>query len=282
MMDCLVDGKPADTIPVDDRGLQYGDGLFETFAIQSGELQYAERHFSRLAAGCERLGFTAVDWPTLRSEATAFAAGRQTGVLKLMLTRGSGRRGYTADDAMPVRRILSLSDFPEWQGVPSEQGIRTRLCQLQLADQPQLAGIKHLNRLEQVLARREWQEEAIREGLLCDTQGNIVEGTMSNLFAVRDGILHTPRLEHCGVAGVMRAVIIDVAVQAGLPLEISSLSRQDVQQASELFVCNSLIGLWPVIQIDDLGDYPAGPVTRRLQSLVQAHDDHNNDTWYAK
>lgn len=280
-MDCLVDGKPAGLITVDDRGLQYGDGLFETFAVRSGELQYAERHFTRLAAGCERLGFTTIDWPALYSEASTLLAGRQTGVLKLVLTRGSSRRGYAVDKESSVRRILSFSDFPDWQDAPAEAGIRARFCDLQLARQPRLAGIKHLNRLEQVLARREWQDETIREGLLCDTQGHIVEGTMSNLFVIRNGKLHTPRLENCGVAGVMRSVIIDLAAQADLPLEIGTLSRQDVQKASELFVCNSLIGLWPITQIDNLGDYPAGPVTRHLQSLVQTHNDHNNDTWYA-
>ncbi|TCK18311.1 aminodeoxychorismate lyase apoprotein [Thiogranum longum] len=280
-MRCLVDGEPTSSIPVSDRGLQYGDGLFETFAVRDGGIQFPERHFTRLAAGCERLGFPAVDWSALRSEVIAFTADKPAGVLKLMLTRGSGQRGYAADKPA-VRRILCLSDLPEWRGVPGEQGIRVRLCRMQLAIQPHLAGLKHLNRLEQVLARREWQDDDIREGLLCDTGGHIIEGTMSNLFVVSNGVLYTPQLDNCGVAGVMRSVIIDVAAQASRPLEICALSRQDVQQASELFVCNSLIGIWPVTAIDGLGEYPVGPVTCNLQTLVQNHTDHNNNTWYAK
>ncbi len=280
-MYCLVDGEPAGSVPVDDRGLQYGDGLFETFAVRAGDIQFPERHFTRLAAGCERLGFPAIDWSALRREIETLIADKPTGVLKLMVTRGSSQRGY-ATDASSARRILCISDFPEWGGAPDERGIRVRLCEMQLAAQPHLAGLKHLNRLEQVLARREWRDSAIREGLLCDAQGHVIEGTMSNLFAISNGILRTPRLDNCGVAGVMRSVIIDIARQSGLPLEIGILSRQDVQQASELFVCNSLIGIWPVTKIDKSGEYPVGPVTRKLQTLVRNHIDNNSKIWYAK
>jgi len=278
---CLVDGKPADTIPLDDRGLQYGDGLFETLAVQSGKVLFAERHLARLAEGCKRLGFPAVDRQQIRQEFDALAADAPTGVLKLTLTRGSSQRGYAADNDAVVRRILCLSDFPLWPGDPANRGIRARLCCTQLALQPQLAGLKHLNRLEQVLARREWQDEAIREGLLCDTQEHVIEGTMSNLFCVIDGVLRTPRLDHCGVAGVMRSVIIDLAGEADIPVEIGTLSRQDIRQAEELFVCNSLIGLWPIISIDTLGEYPVGALTRYLQARLHDHDDRNNTRWYA-
>ena len=281
MMRCLVDGNPADTIPLDDRGLQYGDGLFETLAVQSGEVAFVERHLARLAEGCKRLGFPTVDRQQIRQELGTLAADASTGVLKLILTRGSSRRSYAADNDAVVRRILCLSDFPHWPGDPANRGIRARLCRTQLALQPQLAGLKHLNRLEQVLARREWQDEAIGEGLLCDTQEHLIEGTMSNLFCVSDGILRTPRLDHCGVAGVMRSVVIDLAGTADIPVEIGTLSRQDIRQAEELFVCNSLIGLWPITSIDTLGEYPAGALTRYLQARLQDHEDRNNTSWYA-
>jgi len=278
---CLVDGKPANSIPLDDRALQYGDGLFETFRVEAGVAQFLQRHLARLVAGCERLGFPRVDWQATRDEVEAFVADRSHGVLKLLLTRGSGRRGYASADATAVRRILCLSAAPHWPDEPARTGIRMRICDTRLGVQPRLAGIKHLNRLEQVLARREWQDEAVREGLMCDTQGRVIEGTMSNIFLVSDGVLYTPRLGDCGVAGVMRSVIIDVAVQAAVPLEIRDLSRQDVQQADELFVCNSLIGIWPVVCIDGMKNYPVGGVTRSLQDLLQCHDDHNNNNWYA-
>jgi len=280
-MRCLVDGEPANSIPLDDRGVQYGDGLFETLAVQSGKVKYFERHLERLSDSCKRLGFPSVDWQGLREEVVALVADEQAGVLKLVLTRGSSQRGYAGDDNAPVRRILCLSRLPQYSGEPAIHGIRAQLCRMHLAIQPQLAGMKHLNRLEQVLARREWQDTAIREGLLCDTQEHIIEGTMSNLFLVSDGVLQTPRLDGCGVAGVMRSVIIDLAKEAGISLEIGVLSRQDVQQADELFVCNSLIGIWPVVCIDDVGEYPVGAITCRLQTLLQQYDDYNNNNWYA-
>ncbi len=278
---CLVDGEPANSVPLDDRAVQYGDGLFETFRVEAGVAQFLQRHLARLAAGCERLGFPAVDWPGIRDEVEAFVADESDGVLKLVLTRGSSRRGYAIADATPVRRILCLSAAPHWPGEPARAGIRMRVCDTRLAIQPRLAGIKHLNRLEQVLARREWQDETIREGLMCDTQARVIEGTMSNVFLVHDGVLHTPRLGNCGVAGVMRSVIIDLATQAAVPLEIRDLSRQDVQQADELFICNSLIGIWPVVCIDGMKNYTVGGVTRSLQDLLQYLDDHGNNSWYA-
>ncbi|VAW77247.1 Aminodeoxychorismate lyase [hydrothermal vent metagenome] len=280
-MHCLVDGEPASSLPLDDRGLQFGDGLFETLAVQSGEARFLARHIARLAAGCERLGFPAIDWQLIRDEIKALIADRHTGVVKLIVTRGSSQRGYAGNSNAPVRRILCFSDFPQWPGNPASRGIRARLCRTQLAIQPQLAGLKHLNRLEQVLARREWQDETVREGLLCDTQGQMIEGTMSNLFLVNDGVLQTPRLDACGVAGIMRSVIIDIAAATSIPVETGSFSRQDVQQADEVFVCNSLIGIWPVVVIDNVGEYPVGTVACRLQTLVQNHDDHHSNHWYA-
>ena len=281
MMRCLVDGEPATSIPLDDRGMQYGDGLFETLAVKSGEVQFLERHLERLSEGCKRLDFPAVDWQGLREEVARFVVDEQSGVLKLTLTRGSSQRGYSVGKNATVRRILCGSEFPQWSGNPSSDGIRARLCQTRLAVQPKLAGLKHLNRLEQVLARREWQDDAVREGLLFDAQEQLVEGTMSNIFIVSEGRLQTPSLKSCGVAGVMRSIIIDLATDAAIPLEIGVLSRQDVQQADELFVCNSLIGIWPVVKIDDLGEYPVGVMTHRLQMLLQHYDDHNNNKWYA-
>ncbi len=281
MMRCLVDGEPATSVPLDDRGMQYGDGLFETCAVQSGEVRFFERHLARLCEGCKRLGFPAINWQDLREEITGFVGDEQVGVLKMMLTRGSSQRGYADDENAAVRRILCLSALPEWTGNPSTAGIHVRVCHTRLAVQPQLAGLKHLNRLEQVLARREWQDDAIREGLICDMQDHIIEGTMSNLFLVCGGALQTPRLDGSGVAGIMRSVIIDLAAEAAIPLEIGALSIQDVQQADELFVCNSLIGIWPVVKIDDSGEYPVGPMTRHLQMLLRHYDDHNNNNWYA-
>ena len=146
------------------------------------------------------------------------------------------------------------------------------MCATRLCHNPLLAGIKHLNRLEQVLARREWDEPSIGEGLLLDVDGRLVEGTMSNLFLVRGQMLLTPDLRRCGIAGIMRSIILEQAERQSLAAEIRSLEAADLQAADEVFLCNSLIGIWPVIAVDDR-TYRKGPVTTRLQQLLEAAED---------
>ncbi len=278
---CLVDGRPADAVPVDDRGFQYGDGLFETCRVEEGRVACLTRHLARLSSGCERLGFPQPDLVALRAEIDSFVAATRQGVLKLTLTRGSSARGYgPAGDTRP-RRVLCLSPLPDWPPQAQRDGVRLRFCDTRLVINPRLAGIKHLNRLEQVLARREWHDEAIRDGLMCDTRERVIEGTMSNLFLVTGGVLHTPRLDECGVAGVMRSVVIDLAEREGMVLEIGDISRHDVRYADELFVCNSLIGIWPVASIDGMNDYPVGDMTRALQDRLAAGETATHN-WYPR
>src|SRR5690606_31058408 len=137
-----------------------------------------------------------------------------------------------------------------------------------LAEQPLLAGLKHLNRLEQVLARAEWQDTRYAEGLLCDVSGRIVEGVFSNLFLVRGGVLQTPALTRCGVAGVMRAELLEYAASLGVPCAVGDYERADLLVADEIFVCNSLYGVWPVRRFAGR-DWPVGPLTRTLQAFAR-------------
>ena len=130
-----------------------------------------------------------------------------------------------------------------------------------------LAGLKHLNRLEQVLARAEWQDTAYAEGLLCDTSGRVIEGVFSNLFLIKDGELITPDLSRCGVAGVMRAEILQQAQSLGISQTVRDVSYAELVAADEVFVCNSLYGIWPVCALAT-HDWPVGPLTRKLQGLV--------------
>ena len=181
---CWIDGVPAEALPATDRGLQYGDGLFETLALRAGRIVLLKQHLDRLQEGCERLGMAMPDRELLRRELSAAASDQSDAVLKLMLTRGSGGRGYRPPSEAKPRRILFLHPWPSYPAAWGEQGIRLHLCRTRLAHQPQLAGIKHLNRLEQVLARAEWDEaDGFQEGLMLDLDGAVVEGTMSNVFA---------------------------------------------------------------------------------------------------
>ena len=264
---CWVDGSPADSLSVKDRGLAYGDGLFETVLVKSGQPVLFERHLQRLVSGGLRLTL-ALDLRLVQHECLAFAALMGEGVMKLIVTRADGQRGYApAPEAQP-RRILQSSQLPAYPQRNAEHGIRLFPCQTRLAEQPLLAGLKHLNRLEQVIARGEWQDTEHAEGLMRDTSGRVIEAVYSNLFLVKDQTLRTADLGRCGVAGVMRAELLDQAAGAGLGIDISDLQMADLAQASEVFVCNSVYGVWPVCAFEHQ-NWPVGPVTRKLQNLAR-------------
>lgn len=267
-MDSWVDGQPADALSLKDRGLAYGDGLFETIAVHGGQPVLLERHLTRLAEGCSRLAISA-DIELVRSELLAYAAAMGEGVLKLILTRGDGLRGYAPDPAAQGRRILQGNAPAAYPAVHGEQGVRLFPCVTRLSNQPLLAGLKHLNRLEQVLARAEWHDSEHAEGLMLDQAGRVIEGVFSNLFVVRDGVLITPDLKRCGVAGVMRAEILFQAESLAIPSQITDISLEQLQWADEVFICNSVYGVWPVRAYAALS-WPVGPLTRKLQTIARA------------
>ncbi|HJR33290.1 MAG TPA: aminodeoxychorismate lyase [Pseudomonas sp.] len=266
-MDSWVDGQPADVLSLKDRGLAYGDGLFETIAVRNGQPVLLERHLSRLAHGCSRLALAA-DQELIRSELLAYAAALGDGVLKLILTRGDGLRGYAPDPSAQARRILQGNPPAAYPAVHGEQGVRLFPCTTRLSRQPLLAGLKHLNRLEQVLARAEWQDTEHAEGLMLDQAGRVIEGVFSNLFLVREGVLITADLKRCGVAGVMRAEILFQAESLGIPVQIADIPLEQLQWADEVFVCNSVYGIWPVRAYAAL-HWPVGPLTRKLQTIAR-------------
>lgn len=179
----LINGQDSTTLSAQDRGLLYGDGLFETIAIRNGAPLRWERHLQRLMLGCERLGIPCPDVTTLTLESLDLCKGHDRAVLKLIVTRGVGGRGYRAPAQLQPTRILARHPWPDYPD-HARDGVRVRLCDMRLAQQPALAGIKHLNRLEQVLARAEWNDEDIAEGLLFDREDHVIEATMSNLFLV--------------------------------------------------------------------------------------------------
>lgn len=264
---CLINGEPGDSIAVSDRGLLYGDGLFETLAVQRGVCEFWDRHMQRLLLGCERLRIPAPDPVLLKAEATRLSAGQAHAVLKIIITRGSGGSGYQPPLSVASTRILQLSDWRERPVENSESGVQLRVCHQCLSRNPTLAGIKHLNRLEQVLARSEWDSAEIAEGLMLDEQDQIIEGTFTNLFLVEDGQLITPSVDQCGVAGVMRGLIFELANAGGIAYRESSVPRERLMRAHELFITNSLIGIWPVCAVEQQRFLP-GPVTRQLQHAL--------------
>ncbi len=254
----LIDGVPAGLVPVADRGLNYGDGLFETIAIVDGRPCLWERHLARLRAGCERLAIPPPVPGMLAAEARSLSHGHDRAILKLVVTRGDGGRGYRPPKPATPRRILRITPWPDYPDCWRSQGVRVRYCQTGLGQQPLLAGLKHLNRLEQVLARAEWDDPDVAEGLMLDPDGRVIEGTQTNLFAIEGGRLLTPLLDRCGVAGVVRGLVIDLAAGLGLPVAEEPLDSARLERAEALFLTSSLAPLWPVRELAGRPFDPAG------------------------
>jgi 4-amino-4-deoxychorismate lyase len=258
---CWIDGQPAQALPLTDRGLHYGDGLFETMALHEGRIRRLDMHLERLRDGCRRLGFPDLNEDTLRRELAAASRGQGDAVLKLVITRGAGGRGYRPPVQASVTRILFRYPWPDYPSDWSQQGIELRICRTRLGLNPMLAGLKHLNRLEQVMARAEWEEGA-QEGLMLDADGNVVEGTMTNLFvSPAEGQLVTPDLALAGVAGVTRRHILERARGQGLAVQVRRLALDELLESREIFVCNSIAGVWPVRRIES-HRYAVGALTR--------------------
>lgn len=270
MIAVLVNGLPVEHISVSDRGLLYGDGLFETLAVDAGLPLLWDAHLQRLLAGCTRLGLPAPDVDELADEAARLCAGQARAVLKIIITRGPSARGYAPPPVPTPTRILSRSPWPDYPAANARHGVAVTWCAMPLSRNPRLAGIKHLNRLEQVLARTECLPP-YAEGLMCDTDGQAIAGTMSNLFAVVGDTLVTPDLSQSGVAGVVRAQVLTVARAHGLNCREHRLTPAEVEAADELFLTNSIIGLWPVNRLG-ARIYPIGNVTQTIQAaLATAH-----------
>ena len=264
MLECLVNGEIFDQISVSDRGLQYGDGLFETLAMVQGQPRFWQSHMDRLAEACERLQFPVPAQSLLLREVHTVSAGQHNCVVKIMITRGTSGRGYAPAIPSATNRVVCSYAWPDDPGLLNETGIRTRICDLRLALQPALAGMKHLNRLEQVTARAEWTDRSIHEGILLDREDYVVSAISSNIFLVSGDQLLTPRMDRCGVRGVMRANILKAFKSR---CEQRRITLDMLPEADEIFVCNAVRGIFPVFRIDHW-EYETGPVTREIQQWL--------------
>jgi 4-amino-4-deoxychorismate lyase len=271
-----VNGRPGGALTPDERGLHYGDGLFETIACVGGRPRFLALHLERLARGCARLDIEFRDREELRHEILAAAAESPSAIVKVLLTRGPAlARGYVSTGAEQPTRVTLRYRWEE-DARPGLDGIGVRTAALRLGENPALAGLKHLNRLEQVLARREWSDGAIAEALMFSASGRLVSGVMSNVFLVEGNKLLTPLLDRCGVAGIMRQVVLREAARAGIAAEEATLDGEDLARARELFLTSAVIGLRPVRALDGR-TCEIGAVTRELRRrlaplLAEAQD----------
>ncbi len=264
----LIDGTERDHVSVSDRGLHFGDGLFETMALEDGRALCLERHLERLADGCRRLAIPVPELSTLAEECARVCDGVPRGVVKVVVTRGKGGRGYAPEMGVSPTRIVARYPWPAYPPTARRDGIAVRVCATRLGRNPRLAGIKHLNRLEQVLARTEDDPADCTEGLMLDDRERVIEGIMSNLFVRHGERLSTPDLRECGVAGIMRSLVLETASNLhGLEPAIAQVRIDDLLSADECFVTNSLIGVWPIKTLQGQA-LRVGPVAHELQMLL--------------
>ncbi len=261
-----IDGRPGEAVPFDDRGLMYGDGLFETIVCRDGAPCFLGQHLARLAAGCAALGIAAPEAALLAAELRHAAALGADGVVRVVVTRGSSpERGYAPPAVARPRRIVVRYPLPA--AVDAGAGIRACHSPVLAGLSPQLAGIKHLNRLENVLARAQLADTGCAEAVMSTVAGEVIGGTQSNLFAWLEGRLVTPPLAAAGVRGVMRGVVLREAPRLGLEVLERSLRPAELERATGIFFTNVRVGIWPVAE---LGAWRAGRDGREAAAALQA------------
>jgi 4-amino-4-deoxychorismate lyase len=276
-MSTWINGRSGKFIDSRDRGLQYGDGLFETMRVQRSGIRLLEFHLQRLYAGCSRLKIAGLSESSLRAELERIAATRRDGVLKLILTRGHGtgksRSAYRPSGEERCTRIATLHPLSAAQSnTGPEAPVRVRLCRTPVSVNPALAGLKSLNRLDSVQARSEWSDVRIWEGLMGDTEGRWVCGTMSNLFIRRGSVLSTPPVVRSGVAGVMRRWVMKSASGTQLRMREREVRWRDIQNADEVFLTNAVVGIRSVARIEGGGkavQFERFDAAQRLRTLLE-------------
>lgn len=246
----LIDGQWQTSLPANDRAVQFGDGCFTTAALRNGKISFISQHVRRLQLACEKLLIPFNDWQLLADEMQSLALKHQLGVLKVIITRGRGGRGYGRANCSDPTRILSVSAFPAFYEDWKTNGITLALSPVCLGVNPHLAGIKHLNRLEQVLIRAHLEQTDAQEALVLDSNGWLTECCAANLFWRKGKTVFTPFVDMAGVNGTMRQHII--AQLAGTQWHVREVRERidTLSDADELILCNALMPVVPVKQAE--------------------------------
>ena len=249
----IVNGNLNGTLSPLDRGLAYGDGVFRTLKVVNGLVEQWPAHYQKLVADCGAIGIVCPSAELIMSDLQQFFTPDETYAAKIIITRGDGERGYAPPAITAPMRLAIKAAMPEYAESNFSEGVNLQVCETRLAHQPKLAGIKHLNRLENVLARMEWHDAnlspVIAEGVLLDLSGNVIECTSANIFARFGDTLITPSLDLCGIAGITRQRILDLAYTLELATKIETFDLKKLLSADEIIICNSLYGAWQVRSI---------------------------------
>lgn len=267
----LINGDSNQRISPLDRGFAYGDGVFRTMLMRNGQPEHWPLHYQKLVADCAAIGIVCPSAELLMSDMQQLfpITENQLEVAKIIITRGEGERGYAPPAITNPTRVLIKSAMPHYATDNLTKGVSLHMCETRLPEQNKLAGIKHLNRLENVLARMEWHDESLFDGLMLDHQDNVIECTMSNIFARFDDLLVTPDLSLCGVAGITRQRIIWLASTLNLKVEIKPLPFAKMALADEVLICNSLYGALSVHKIGHR-KWPQQNLAKNIRDALKA------------
>ncbi len=251
----LINGIAADFININDRVVHYGDGLFETILCAEQKIYYWALHYQRLKESAEKLNISCPLEQVLLDDIKSCLEGLdEPCAIKIIITRGNSKRGYRYDKTITGKRIVMISEITQdYSSLLKRQLLSGDLflCEQQVSINKNLAGLKHLNRLENVLARNEWADEAFIDGLMLNHNSHVIEATMSNLFAIEDHRLMTPDLSLSGVNGIMRRVILNIADELNIKTVVENITLENIMKADELFISNSLIGIKSIDTFND-------------------------------
>ncbi|MEQ1767302.1 MAG: aminodeoxychorismate lyase [Methylotenera sp.] len=270
----LINGDFNQVVSPLDRGFAYGDGVFRTMLMQNGLLECWPLHYQKLVADCAAIGIVCPSAELLMSDLQQLISKQEltenlTSVIKIIITRGEGDRGYAAPAITNPTRVVLKTPMRRYSEGNLTNGVNLHICKTRLATQTRLGGIKHLNRLENVMARMEWQDENIFDGVILDQHENAIECTMSNIFARFDRKLITPDLSDCGVAGVTRQRIMGLASTLNLTVEVQALQIKKLLLADEVIICNSLYGAFQVKKIGER-KMPQQTLANTIRTLLKS------------
>lgn len=271
--DFLINGHRDGYISPFDRGLAYGDGVFRTLPVYGGAPHCWERHYRKLCEDCKALGIVCPPEDVLINDLALLIGEGEDATVKIIITRGEGERGYAVPPLAQPMRLVIRTPAQAYSEVNAREGVKLHLCELRLSHQPRLAGVKHLNRLENVLARMEWVDSRLADGLLLDVDDNVIECTMSNIFIRTGNQLTTPNLKCCGVAGLTRERILELATQLGCQPIITDFNLGQLLEADEVIICNSLFFAWQVRELKEK-IWQHGDLATRLREKLLTNDTH--------
>ena len=267
----LINGAKQSKTTVFNRNTQFGDGLFETCVVESKNILFWSYHIARLNKGCQKLGIGNVDESFWLSDIRkALSVSRLNNcVVKIMLSRGESLRGYGFESGIKPVRIVIVSEMPE---IKPRQNLTLDFCDSGYASNPKLAGIKHCNRLEQILARADLKGD---EGIMLDEDSNIISVTQGNIFSIYANTLHTPRLDKCGIEGTRRAIILEIASELGMQINVGPLSVDELMESDEVFISNSVMEIQSITQIGDMS-FASNGVTGLIRTAFEEKKQSNN------